>query len=209
MSETLDDLINEVGKLKNSIENNPTEEPTEPTEPTEPVVQIPEKKFWHISDALSRNDELLEAILKALHALKAPIAPSIPEAPGSTPSPPIVPSPAPMFPTEVPEKLNSLIQEQAETKTLLEGFPFKTNQDIIVTTGVAQQCIHQFKTYFIIVRADTGNTTDIGIGPKGVTTNTSYNLSPGESVGLTVDVLKNGLYIVGASGDSVSWIALI
>ena len=116
MSDTIDSLINEVKNLGNSIKNNPKSDKTSPE--VEEDIKIPEKKFWHISDWATRQDELQEAILKAIQALKLP---EVPISPPTVPTPPpIFPTPPPVIPPGIEPKLDTLIGATRDTNDMLK-----------------------------------------------------------------------------------------
>lgn len=194
------DILNEVKKIKSS-NPEPVEIVTEPVEESAPTA-IPdtEKKWWQVMDVLSRNDELLQAILQQLQAMGA-----VPAATPSVEALPEMPLPAGLAP-----KLDVLTREQIRTKQLLEGFNFTTNQSTVPTPGTPTEVISTVRTYLIIIRAHITNVGDIYIGGQGVTAGTGFIVGAGESVAVQIDAQKKRVFVDAATaGDGVSWMALV
>jgi hypothetical protein len=57
----------------------------------------------------------------------------------------------------------------------------------------------------VTLKALAGNTAPAMIGPAGVTAGNGFELSPGQSVTVSLSNL-NQLYIIGTAGDKVSWL---
>jgi len=210
MPDELDTLMDEVKRLRESFENNASYT----TE--EPQIQIPEKKWYHIADAISRNDELLEAILKAIQALKFPEVP----APPAPPPPPAIPPPE--IPPDLLGKMDTLINltnnmyntlkeiKDLQEKTLgeLEGLYFVNGVKTISKSNTSENLAHKMRTKSILIVADKNNSGILYIGGEDVGPETSTKLNPGESIQLDCDLYKKELYIYGTSGDSVTWVAM-
>lgn len=196
----IEELTKSMNDLANNLKNEEQEEPI-------PLQETPEKHWWQIGDILTRQDELLEQILLAIRALGVPIV--VPPAP-PTPSPPIGPPAAPPIPPEIGDKIDTSILVERDIRTALEGLDFKTGQATVLSAGTGQELLHQFETYLVVIRANTTNTNNIYIGDKGVSSTTGYILAAGESIAITIDVLKEALWVdADTSGDGVSWFALV
>ncbi len=193
-----DNILNEIKKLKTS---NPVESnPNPPEEPKPLQTEVTEREWWHLSDALSRQDELLEAILLQLKAM-AEVVP---------PSPPPPEPEEPVFPPGIEPKLDIIAREQILTKELLEGFNFVTNQSVVPTPGTPTEVISTVRTYLILIRAHTTNATDVYVGGQGVTAGTGFILGPGEATVVPIDAQKKRVFVDAATaGDGVSWMALV
>ncbi len=196
--EKMSDVLNEVRKLKeNTAEGNPN--PPEETQ-IEETTTIPQKAWWQLADHLSRQDELLEAILKQLQRM-GEVVPA--------PPPPIPPE-YPVIPPGMLGKLDVIAIEQTLTKQLLEGYNFLTGQSTVATPGTSVEVVSTVKTYLVVIRADITNVGSIYVGTKGVSATTGYILDAGEALAIPIDNLKKTIWIDAATAnDSVSWISLV
>ena len=158
-----------------------------------------ERRWWHLADTLTRQDELLEAILLQLQSMAALQA-----------GPIVPPTTEEVIPTEVMSVLNITAREQQRTKQLLEGFNFITGQSTMQTAGTPVEVISTIKTYYIIIRADINNTGTIYLGSRGVSVTTGYAINAGEAIALSIDNTKKQVWMNGtAANDVVSWMALV
>jgi hypothetical protein len=91
----------------------------------------------------------------------------------------------------------------------------KTGQTSI-TASAQQLTTSRLETDDWSVRALSTNVGNVAIGPSGVTTSTGYLLEPGDefSFGSIIaaghpvyDLRPDELYVVGTSGDKVTWLA--
>ena len=191
------EILNEIKKLKtdsSSSITNPQED-----KPTTQQLEVPKKHWWQLSDILSRQDELLEAILLQLQSM-ATLTP--------TPTPPT--PEVPVIPPGMTAKLDVIAGEQIRTKELLEGFNFITGQATVPTPGTPMEVISTVKTYLIILRAHVTNTGNIYVGGKGVNTTNGFILGAGEALSIQIDNTKKTIWInADVTGEGVSWIALV
>jgi len=158
-----------------------------------------ERKWWQVGDAITRQDEILEAILLQLQSMATLQA-----------GPVFPPTTEEVIPTEVMSVLNITAREQLRTKQLLEGFNFITGQGTIQTAGTSVELISTIKTYYVIIRADINNTGTVYLGSRGVSTTTGYAINAGEAIALSIDNTKKQVWMNGtAANDVVSWIALV
>lgn len=83
---------------------------------------------------------------------------------------------------------------------------------VAVTGTAAQLSSTATKLNSLIIKAHSANAANVYIGEAGVTTSTGYELVPGEEFIFTPDTnlnkmpLPTEVYVVGTSGDDVSWI---
>jgi hypothetical protein len=167
--------------------------------------ELPEEtqpKWWQVTDALTRQDELLEAILLQLQMMA--VQPPEPMPPPSEPPEP------PVIPPGIEPKLDVIAEEQTRTKQLLEGFNFITGQATVQMAGTSVEVVSTVKTYLVVIRADINNAGSIYVGTKGVSATTGYILDAGEALAIPIDNLKKAIWVDAAnSGDGCSWIALV
>jgi len=191
-------VLDEIKGLKKAQEApTPKEE-----EPEEPQVTVPEKHWWHLADALSRNDELLQAILEQLRAMEQVTPPTVPAPPPDYEGP--------VIPPGIEPAVQLTAEEQVRTRKLLEGFNFLHGQATIQTAGTAIEVVSTVKTYLVVIRADANNAGSIYVGSRGVSATNGFVLDPGESLAVPIDNIKKTVWVDAAnSGDSCSWIALI
>lgn len=210
----IDDVISDLKKINQYYENSGNAETS--VEPSEAVVEsphgnqevvvqevvIPEKHWYQFSDWFSRQDELLEAILRTLQAyLQAK------ERIDTTP--PVVPE-YPEIPAGIEPKLDTIALEASLARTLLEGFNFIAGQTIVNTAGTEVEIIPYQKTYLLIIRANLTNAGDVYLGTIGVSNIGGYVLDPGAAVAIQVDVSKKKMYVdADNNGDGISWMALV
>jgi len=189
-------IHDEIKKISASNQN--TREEAESGEEAGAAPEIPAKQWYQILDTLSRNDELLEAILRQLKKMET-----------------LIPSPAtppeyPVIPPGIEPKLDVIAVQSIRTKELLEGFSFLNGQSVVAAPGTRMEVISTVKTYLIIVRAHLTNVGDVYVGGSGVTAGTGFILNPGAAVVLQTDCLKKSIWMDAANAnDGVSWIALV
>lgn len=85
-------------------------------------IKVPAKKWYHIADALTRRDELLEAVLKVLGAINEKLA----AAPLAAPPPVVVPAPPPPAPLEwapVTDRLDLVSSSWKDYLSRIRGMP--------------------------------------------------------------------------------------
>ena len=193
-------LLEEVRGLKpeNAPKGNPNA--TEEEKPLETTV--PERHWWQIADILSRNDELLQAILEQLQTMGAVTAPTIPAPPPDYD--------VPVIPPGLEPAMKVTAEEQVRTRQLLEGFKFITNQSVVSTPGTPTEVVSTVKTYLLVIRSHTTNTGNVYIGGTGVTTATGYIMGAGEALVMQIDNLKKSVWVdADVAGEGVSWMALV
>jgi len=191
------EILNEIKGLKAEEPITSEEMPSEPI----PVETLDtEKKWWQIADILSRNDELLQAILEQLQSMSGLL--SQPSTPPEYPELPSIPG--------IEAKLDSIALEQIRTRQLLEGFSFTTGQANVQTPGTPIEVISTVKTYLIVIRANIANTGSIYIGGRGVSANNGFVLDAGEALSIQIDNLKKTVWVDSqVANEGVSWMALV
>jgi len=196
-------ILNGIKEIKEEYPNNLAivENQKNPDKSINPdaVALDTERRWWHFADVLTRQDELLEAILLQLQSMASLQA-----------GPVVPPTTEEVIPTEVMSVLNITAREQQRTKQLLEGFNFITGQSTMQTAGTPVEVISTIKTYYIIIRADINNTGTIYLGSRGVSVTTGYAINAGEAIALSIDNTKKQVWMNGtAANDVVSWMALV
>ena len=72
--------------------------------------------------------------------------------------------------------------------------------------GVTYKTYTAFETIKVIIKADDGNTHNIYVGQKGVTSSTGLELDAGNSVELLLNNKNTNLYIDASANAQVAWI---
>ena len=121
----IDELLEEVKKINSGITPDNVTPDVKLGEP-----DIPEKKWYQFMDALSRNDELLESILKAIYetAPEPPIPPPTPP----EPEPVIIP---PGIEPKMDEIINILRTMPIDKKTRCLNFAYEVTPGQVVVLG--------------------------------------------------------------------------
>ena len=191
-------VLDEIKGMKKAQEApTPKEE-----EPEEPQVTVPEKHWWHLADALSRNDELLQAILEQLQTMEQVTPPTVPAPPPDYEGP--------VIPPGIESAVQLTAEEQVRTRKLLEGFNFITGQSTVQTAGTAVEVVSTVRTYYLIVRSHANNSGEVYVGGRGVSATSGYVIGAGEAIAISIDNLKKSVWVDAATaGDGVSWIALV
>lgn len=82
-------------------------------------IRVPAKKWYHIADALTRQDELMGAILKVLGAINQKMV----EVPTAPPAPPPVAPPAPVEWTPLTDRLDIITKDFRDYLSRIRAWP--------------------------------------------------------------------------------------
>lgn len=84
-------------------------------------IKVPAKRWYHIADALTRQDELMGATLKVLGAINKKLV-EVPTAPPAVPAPPVAP-PAPPEWAPLTDRLDIITSDFRDYLSRIRGLP--------------------------------------------------------------------------------------
>ena len=104
----------------------------------------------------------------------------------------------------------ALIQDKNSKTIQMVGNKIRSGRTLVDSTSLAVLLLPpDLKTLCVILKGTTGNTGNIAIGGKGVTS-TSFYLDADQEITLWIDNAKEPLYglAVSTTTDTVHWIAI-
>ena len=85
---------------------------------------------------------------------------------------------------------------------------FRHGQQTVGTSAVQLTSTAHIVVFGVLVKADNGNTGNVYVGWKGVTTSTGFRLSAGEGIFIEVDNPTKVYLIADADNQKVYWVGV-